>query len=502
MRANTRAAFRRYPALVALLALTGVFWTRNTLPFVAEDCYFYAIIARNIALRGVQSFWGVEPTNGVHPLWVLLLGGYSWIVSLFSTDALYHAVYGVPLSLALLGGGAINWMYVADQARLPRSVLVFPQLVYLSVFGLVYSEAHLSFFALSWLGRLACTDEDRQPRPILVGLAAAAVFLARLDNMFYVGAFVLWYCVRRRSLRTTAILVATIAVPAFVYLVVNVVYFGGLTPVSGFLKSTFPTPFIQGLRFVGGPAIMLSGYSVPFGWVPIALGCATALALRRSLTGPQTLLYPLLCGTVCHAVYTGFFTAGFTDWYWYYVLPIALLSWSMACSVRTFWNATWDNLAQWVAVGVLAVALFGARLHPPTEVELPALTTLRVVRELGIDRSVLLVSEWPGTLAFYSHSEVIGADMLTSNRVLLKQMTDSSNAMPVLFDEARRKGTPIEYVLYNGGIFFAPSADLQDITYMDPKMVNNVRHHVIGHVHLGPPIATRDGIIVWKAPVS
>ena len=59
--------------IVALLALAGGFWAYNTLPFIAEDCYFYAIIARNLALRGVQSYWGTELTNGVHPLWALTL---------------------------------------------------------------------------------------------------------------------------------------------------------------------------------------------------------------------------------------------------------------------------------------------------------------------------------------------------------------------------------------------------------------------------------------------
>jgi len=485
--------------IVALLALAGGFWAYNTLPFIAEDCYFYAIIARNLALRGVQSYWGTELTNGVHPLWALTLGGYSWIVSKFSTDALYQGTFGIPLVLALLGLGALNWRHVARKAQLPAALLVFPPLVYLSIFGVLYSEAHLSFFAHSLLARLACDEEmeERELKPVLVGLAAAAVFLARLDNVFYVAAFSIWYAVRHRSLRKTGLMLFACAVPALIYVAVNAAYFGGLTPISGYLKSTFPIPFVQGLRFLGGPAIMLSGYSLPFGWFPLALGAVVALTTMRRLRGPQTLLYPLVAGTAGHAVYTGFFTAGFTDWYWYYVLPIILLSWSSACLLRRFADTTLDTAAQWSAVAVLAAALITVRLHAPDEAELPALRTLRIAKQLGIDRSVLLISEWPGTIGFYTKNEVIAADMLTSNRMLLDRMRRSGNAFDTVFDEARRKGTPVQYVFYNGGLFLRPAPDFSTVRYMDPKMADNVNHTVVGERRFGPPVFQDGTIAVW-----
>ena len=195
--------------------MTGAFWTFRTLPFIAEDCYFYAIIARNLATRGVQSFWGLEPTNGFHPLWLYLLGGYTWIVSRLSTAALYDAAYGVPLSLTLLGVGAVNWMFVADKARLPRAALVAPQVLFLSIFGLLYSEAHASFCALSFFARaIAAEEDDGRLRPMQVGLAGAAVFLARLDSLFFVGAVGLWYLVRRTSARQ-AMVMASSAMPSW-----------------------------------------------------------------------------------------------------------------------------------------------------------------------------------------------------------------------------------------------------------------------------------------------
>jgi hypothetical protein len=496
-----RVCSRRYRVLTLLLAVAGAFWTYNTLPFIAEDCYFYVVIARNLATRGVQSYWGTEPTNGFHPLWLYLLGAYTWGVSRVSTDALHRAAYAIPLSLTLVALGAANWMFVADKARLPRAVLVFPQVVYLSIFGLLYSEAHALFCALSFLARFVCAEEeDGRARPIQIGLAAAAVFLSRLDSLFLVGAFGLWYLVvRRPSPKQVALMATVFAVPAIGYVVSNAVFFGSFTPVSGFLKSSFPTPYVRGLvMYAWKPVVSWSGYSVPFGWLPLFFGAATAVLKRNRLHGVQTLLYPILIGTAFHAVYTAFFTAGFTDWYWYYVLPMLLLSWSAACWLADGWNPRLDRGAQWAALALLVVALFAARVKTPTEQQLPALTTLRVVRALGIDGSVILVSEWPGTLAFYSHNEIIAADMLTSNLGLVKRMVGSPNAAAVLFEEARQKGTPIDYVLYNGGIFFRPSKNFEELDYMDPRMIANVKGAVIGRLQLGPPIFNQDGIVVWK----
>ena len=124
--------------------------------------------------------------------------------------------------------------------------------------------------------------------------------------------------------------------------------------------------------------------------------------------------------------------------------------------------------------------------------------TLRIVNELGIDRSTLFVSEWPGTVGFYTHNEIIAGDMLTSNRRLVDRMKASPNAIPVLFDEAQRHGAPVRYLLYNGGIFFRPSADFHELDYMDPRMIDNAHGHVIGHIRLGPLLINRDGIVVWK----
>ncbi|HUR33930.1 MAG TPA: hypothetical protein VM032_09070 [Vicinamibacterales bacterium] len=491
---------RRHLPLVAALGLAGVFWLGNPVVFTAEDCYFYAVVARNLALRGVQAFWGVEPTNGVHPLWLYLLAGYDWFVAQFSVSVLYRPAFGVPLVLGLTSAGALNWSVVAWRTRLPVSLLVFPQLLFLAAFGLLYSEAHAAFFAHSLLARgISSEEDDGRPRPLLVGLAAAAVLLARLDNVFYVAAVVAWYGARR-PLPTSARMALACGLPVGLYLASNVLFFGGIVPVSGYLKSTFPVPQFSGLAASpGGLVLMYAGYSIPLGWAPIGAGILAAM-LRPRLTGAQTLLYPLLAGAIGHALYTALFTTGFTFWYWYYLLPIVLGSWALASLLSTAVGDRLDRLGQWMAVVALGAALLTVRLAPPTEDRLIGLTSLRIVREEGIDRATLLVSEWPGTLAFFTHNHVIAADMLTSNRRLVDRMVSAPDAAAVLLDEARRLGTPVDYVLFNGGLFLQPYADRQSVELRDPRMLETLARRAIGRLTLGPALSAREGVLLWRVP--
>lgn len=492
---------RRHSALLAFLLVAGIFWLRNPVAFVSEDCYFYAVVARNLALRGVQSFWGSELTNGVHPLWLYLLTAWEWCLARIDAGWLYRTGFGVPLVLAITGGGAVTWTRVTRHAGLPAAS-VFVPLLFLSLFGLLYSEAHAAFLAHAVLAA-AVTQEERarRARPVIVGLALAGVALARLDNVFYVAAFCLWYAWRHADRRAALTMAGVCAVPIAVYLGSNAVYFGGLVPISGALKSTFPVPHASGLApSPGGMVLMWSGYSIPFGWLPLAVGTFVTVVTWGRLRGVSTLLYPLLAGTLGHALYTGLFTAGFTFWYWYYLLPVVLLGWSLACLTAPIMRPRFDLFLQWSAVCVLAVVLLTTRLDPPPEARLTGLRTLRVVRDLGIANATILVSEWPGTVAFHTRNQIIAADMLTSNRRLVDRLLGAPDAGSALLAAAREGGTPVDYVVVNGGPFLVPAFDRESVDLRSPRMVENQAGRTIGRLVLGPVLASVDDVLIWRGP--
>ncbi len=457
-------------------------------------------MARNLALHGVQSFWSTEPTNGVHPLWLYLLAAFDWLVARVSIEALWHPAFAVPLSAALLSVGAICLNRVAERAKLSAALFVFGPVAYLAFFGVLYSEVHTAFCAFGLLLWVVCReDEDGRARPLAVGLAAAALLLARLDTVFFVGAFTLWYAARHRSsLRLVRLMVLVLAVPVLVYAASNIIWFGGAVPVSGYLKSTFPTPSFAGMwRHSGSLMLMLGGYSLPFGWLPIAFGAVVVIIHRRRLTGLDSLLLPLLAGAAGHAVYTGFFTVGFTFWYWYYLLPVMLGAWSLALLTRGWCAPRAEVMLRWSVVGLLAVALTLWRGPAPTEARFHGLATLRVVRSLGIDHATLFVSEWPGTVAFFTHNQVIAADMLTSNRPLVDRIVHAQNGAQELLDQARRRGTPVDYVVFNGGLFLRPDPLLRTLEYTDPRMAGNRLRAAIGVLPVATPLLAADDAIVW-----
>jgi hypothetical protein len=286
-----------------------------------------------------------------------------------------------------------------------------------------------------------------------------------------------------------------------VYLGSNAFYFGGVVPISGALKSTFPVPHPSGLApSPGGVVLMWSGYSVPFGWLPLAFGACTTAWTWGRLRGVSTLLYPLVAGTLGHALYTGLFTAGFTFWYWYYVLPVVLLGWSLACLTAPIMRPRVDAFLQWSAVCLLAVVLVMTRLDAPTEARLTGLKTLRIVRALGIDDATILVSEWPGTVAFHTRNQIVAADMLTSNRRLVDRLFAAPDAGLVLLAAAREAGTPLDYVIVNGGPFLVPGDNRESVDLRSPRMVDNQAGRTVGRIRLGPVHAEIDDVLIWRVP--
>lgn len=90
--------------------------------------------------------------------------------------------------------------------------------------------------------------------------------------------------------------------------------------------------------------------------------------------------------------------------------------------------------------------------------------------------------------------------MLTGNAFIIEEMQDSGNAIRYLFNEASELDKPIGYIIFMGGSWLTPSANLQCVVYNDWLQLPFARN-AIGQVHLGHPIKTDldNGFIVWDA---
>jgi hypothetical protein len=313
-----------------------------------DDAYYYFEVARNMASGLGSTFDGISPTNGYHPLWMLLLVpvfrlGLDHQSALIMVRVLQSATWIATIGVLFLVATRLG----ARIAFGPALVI----LVYLSDFWYAGMESGLAVLLFTaalastrrWASSLAPTSSYW-----VTGSLLAVAVLARLDLVFAVAAVALWGLTSSdhrdaiSKLRVTAgIWVPTTAV-LMVYMVLNVVVFGVATPVSGVAKS-LGGPFLNldVLRFFLGhqpiqaPVIGQLGAGVLLG---LMVGPAIVL-LRRDAFGSgrllgwgraasrriETVLWVLI---VSCCVQLGYFTltSSWPLWRWYYYyLPMLMV---------------------------------------------------------------------------------------------------------------------------------------------------------------------------------
>ena len=221
---------------------------RHLLPRIGDDASYYMTIARNIASGTGVTFDGIHPTNGFHPLWLLML------VPLF----LLHGAPETMIRLVALFQTLLlclaYLLFLRTQVRLYKlptaalSAALFVPLVFLpSINGMETAVLILTLVVLYDYGAQIFHLEFNWRRATVLGVMVGLVLLARLD-MIFVPVALLGYGLRHVLVRETRYrAVAMIAVCGLAtalvvapYLVFNYCRFDTVVPISGALKSSFP----------------------------------------------------------------------------------------------------------------------------------------------------------------------------------------------------------------------------------------------------------------------
>lgn len=237
----TRHAASLWILLTALVGLASIARPAERLVMtVADDASYYFQIALNAARGNGLSFDGVHPTNGFHPIWQALLIGLAWISHRPPEEYVRWVL--VVQTLLMIGTAVLLRRVLFRDGRLVAGsfgLLGFLLLVFVP--ALNGMESALTWFALAALvARAPLTAAHARPsvaRGIEVGAWLALLCLCRLDLVFHALAgiallpFSLWW-----------ISGATLAALLAPYLLWNVATFGHLVPISGALKTSFPTP--------------------------------------------------------------------------------------------------------------------------------------------------------------------------------------------------------------------------------------------------------------------
>lgn len=179
--------------------------------FIRDDAFFYFKVAQNISEGHGSTLDGINPTNGYHPLWMIVC------IPIF---ALARFDLILPLRIVVLISGAISawtgvllYRLVGRTLSPPAAILAatywcFDRAIHYNVtmFGLETGLTALTMTA--FLLAVSRLEPDYRHKPLtsrqlwtLGGLAVAMLF-SRLDTIFLAGLAGMWILLRGTSIRS------------------------------------------------------------------------------------------------------------------------------------------------------------------------------------------------------------------------------------------------------------------------------------------------------------
>ncbi|HET6401929.1 MAG TPA: hypothetical protein VFH95_11090 [Candidatus Kapabacteria bacterium] len=203
-----------------------------------DDFYYYYLTAKHFAATGFSSFDGIVPTNGYHPLWMLVLTGLSLLAHgndpttfiLIEAIQILSAVVTAALTLRLFRRLYGDGTWIPVIALLVSLLLTV--LILLSMETVVAIPLYL-LFALTVL--YAMKDHSGTREAFWCGAAGTLLFLARIDTLLAIGIVFLLFLFHRAGSRKSLAFLAGLS-PIVAYFILNKALFGNWLPVSAEVK--------------------------------------------------------------------------------------------------------------------------------------------------------------------------------------------------------------------------------------------------------------------------
>ncbi len=388
-----------------------------------DDSFYYLEVARNVAAGLGSTFDGIEPTNGYHPLWLLLL------IPVF---ALFGGSEETPLRVALLlagafGIGSLFWIRsilrrLAGEAVAMAGLLLFAWPRFFGQTVGLLETGLLLFLYLSFAGALiagAGPPPWGWRRSASVGLLLGLACLARLDSVFLVAAFG-GFALRdagfargvpdlgpriARALLPVAIAIALVT-PCLFW---NLTTFGHLQPISGAMKSSFPHAAPTWSYLSAFPEFTLL----------LVVGAGFAAAAFRRGASPFVRTIGLFgAAALLHMTYLVLFMRwGVDRWYFTLLFPVGLLGLPWLARGLIQGLARRRALAVAALLVALAAAAFLqiASLRLRDERYLASTRALALWARTHLPRASVVAATDSGVFGYFSGLATVNLDGLINN---------------------------------------------------------------------------------------
>ncbi len=195
---------------------------------LADDGFYYFMLARNTVLAGAVSFDGINLTNGFHPLWWLaLMPVFGWPAPL--SDLQIHLALSLAsllelVSIWLIGQVAACLTRREDLGALAALLYAANPMVILQATNGLETALGMTLLMLFWWLLLHWWHAPQQRRlTVAVGIAGGLMLLGRSDSIFFLGLALLgslWYWGRQSGWRPAVLaggLAALVTAPWFIW---------------------------------------------------------------------------------------------------------------------------------------------------------------------------------------------------------------------------------------------------------------------------------------------
>jgi hypothetical protein len=289
--------------------------------FIEDDACYYLQVARNWVDGAGLTFDRLHPTNGFHPLWMLVL--YPIFKCFGGREAPFRAMLilsFVMVFVSLLGIAIlcrrVKSSFSATLGALAALMLAAKQ----PLFGM---ESWLAIMMMVFVLIAAVKNRALVPNKTIqisgharLGGLIGLLFLARLDCVMILGPLVAWECFSiwrnadevQKGIKTIVILCLPFTLMMAGYFLWNYENYHAFMPISSALKSSFPH-FNNPL-----PRFTLIRYSIPP--LSVAIGAwVTARSRNQDRKGLARIVLALGIGLTLHLLYLELFQAGVFIWY-------------------------------------------------------------------------------------------------------------------------------------------------------------------------------------------